>query len=98
MANDYTDKAWMEKALKGFSQQMDSWVLGENIRKQRMKKDMTLQELADKAGTSKGYLWEIETRHKNPSVFLVFRIAHALDISVDYLICSRSGIAFCSSC
>jgi len=50
--------------------------LGQSIRLERKKVGLTLQQLADKAGTVKSHLWDIE--HGNilgPSVFLIKAIS-----------------------
>ncbi len=47
---------------------------------------LTQEELAEKAGTSKGYISQIETRHRQPSRKLLYRLAKALDVSPDLLL------------
>ena len=47
---------------------------------------MTQEELAKKAGTTKGYISQIETRHRKPGRKLLFRLAEVLDISPDLLL------------
>ena len=47
---------------------------------------MTQEELAEKAGTSKAYISQIETRRRKPGRKLLFRLAEALDVSPDLLL------------
>ena len=42
--------------------------IGKRIREFRLKKNFTLQELADKTGYSKGYLSKVEKSEKAPPV------------------------------
>lgn len=47
---------------------------------------MSLQELADRVGTSKSYLWELEQgRSRNPTIEMTVAIAGSLGVSLDYL-------------
>ena len=61
--------------------------LSEKIRKVRKDKGLTLEGLANKVGSSKSYIWQIETDSKiKPSAQLIAKIAEALDVTVDYLV------------
>jgi transcriptional regulator with XRE-family HTH domain len=62
--------------------------LGDRIHKARKaKRKYTLQDLATEAGTSKGYIWELENNsNANPSAKLLLRIAQALNVTVDWLL------------
>lgn len=61
--------------------------LGERIRRYRQSRQLSLEELARRIGTSKAYLWELESRrNKTPSLRKLEDIAHALGISADVLI------------
>lgn len=61
--------------------------LGERISSLRKLKNLTLPQLADKAGVSKSYLWAIEkNREKNPSIEFLYKIAEALDTTIAELI------------
>jgi transcriptional regulator with XRE-family HTH domain len=61
-------------------------ILGSNIAALRERKNMTLDELAKRCGTSKGYIWEIENKSPQPSVYLARKIARTLGVSTDTLI------------
>lgn len=56
-----------------------------NINKYRKMKNLTMQELADKSDLSHGYIRDLECIKikKTPSIEAIYRIALALDVSVD---------------
>lgn len=56
--------------------------ISNKIRSLRKKRGLTLQELADHTGLSKGYLSRIERMHQAPPVFTLQKIAHALGIDI----------------
>lgn len=64
--------------------------VGETISRQvkalRAARGLTLQELADRAGTSKSYIWAIERGETvNPTIDMAVALAHALGVSFDEL-------------
>lgn len=59
--------------------------LAKKIREERKKAGLTLDELANKAGLSKTYLWELEQDEdgvKRPSAEVVLKIADALSLTI----------------
>jgi transcriptional regulator with XRE-family HTH domain len=56
--------------------------LGKRIQEERMNKGLTLQELAEKTGYTKGYLSKIENSEKAPPVSTLINITKALNISL----------------
>lgn len=59
--------------------------LGKKIEKLRKAREMTLQQLADKAEMSKAYLWQIEhgrSDHQRPGAHILYNIATALETTV----------------
>jgi transcriptional regulator with XRE-family HTH domain len=59
--------------------------LAKKIREERKKAGLTLDELAEKAGLSKTYLWELEQDEdgvKRPSADVVLKIANALSLTI----------------
>jgi len=61
--------------------------LADRIKLFRMKKKMSLQDLADAAGVSKAHIWDLETaRSKNPSIELLTTLANKLDVAVSDLV------------
>jgi transcriptional regulator with XRE-family HTH domain len=60
--------------------------LANAIKKLRKLNGLTLEELADKVGCSKNYIWEIENGKKdNPSFNIIIKIADVLNVSIDQL-------------
>lgn len=61
--------------------------LGERVRELRLKKGLTLESLAERAGSSKSYMWEIENKEvARPSAEKLHMIAQALETTTDYLL------------
>lgn len=61
--------------------------LGEKIRLLRKDKGLTLEQLADKTESSKGYIWELENREtKNPSAEKLRKIADILNVTPEFLL------------
>lgn len=56
--------------------------IGKRIKVCRHQKNLTLQELADKTGYSKGYLSKVEKSDKAPPVSTLSTIARELDVTV----------------
>ena len=61
--------------------------VGEKINALRKKKGYTLDQLAEKAGCSKSYIWELENKNPpRPSAEKLSKIATALEVTMDYFI------------
>lgn len=45
--------------------------------------NMTQEELADAVGTSKSYIWQIETGRREPRVTFAMKLAAALGVAVE---------------
>ena len=61
--------------------------LGLRLRALRMKKKLSLQELADKIGASKAHVWDLEQgKTRNPSLSLLTELSRALDVSIKDLV------------
>jgi transcriptional regulator with XRE-family HTH domain len=61
--------------------------VGARIRALRNQKKLTLDQLADQAGLSKSYLWELENKNPpRPSGEKLAGIAKSLEVTVDYLL------------
>ncbi len=54
-------------------------LLGDKIRNKRAAKNITLEQLATKAGVSKGLISQIENNRTVPSLPVLFNIIHSLD-------------------
>ena len=64
-----------------------STTIGEKIKALREEKGYTLDELAQRAGSSKSYVWELENRNPpRPSAEKLAKIAGALEVTMDYFI------------
>jgi XRE family transcriptional regulator, master regulator for biofilm formation len=62
-------------------------MIGKNIYEIRMKKGLTLSELAERANVSKSYLSNIErSLNQNPSIQVIRKIAHVLDVDLKVLV------------
>jgi transcriptional regulator with XRE-family HTH domain len=60
---------------------------GQRIRKRRKEAGLTLDQLAEAAGCSKSYLWELENKNPpRPSAEKLSSIASALKTTSDYLL------------
>jgi transcriptional regulator with XRE-family HTH domain len=60
--------------------------VGEQIRRLRTDKKLTLDKLAEDAGLSKSYLWELENKNPpRPSAEKLAGLAKALGVTVDFL-------------
>jgi transcriptional regulator with XRE-family HTH domain len=68
--------------------------LGERLRKLRIQRNLSLDELAAQASVSKAYLWRLETNpDANPSVDVAQKLAEALEVGVGTLIAPPAGVA-----
>jgi len=54
-------------------------LLGDKIKTKRTQKNVTLEQLANKAGVSKGLISQIENNRTVPSLPVLFNIIHSLD-------------------
>lgn len=62
-------------------------LLGEKIRAERKRLKLTLDELAEKTGSSKSYIWELENRPVvRPSAEKISRIAEVFGVTVEFLL------------
>lgn len=59
--------------------------LGENIRKERKRQLLTIEQLAEKAGITDNFLGKIERGEGMPSLQTIDRIACALNVGIDFL-------------
>ena len=64
--------------------------IGQVIRERRIELKMQSQELAEKAGSTRTYISDIEHERKTPGINVLFRISKALEINLEDLI-SRSN-------
>jgi len=65
--------------------------LGERVRELRRKRGFTLERLAERVGSSKSYMWEIENKDvTRPSAEKLALIATALDTTTEFLLGGNS--------
>ncbi|MGG3449601.1 helix-turn-helix domain-containing protein [Domibacillus aminovorans] len=61
--------------------------IGERIRELRIKKGLSLTELANRAGVAKSYISSVERQLQlNPSIQFLYKISRELDVTVEKLI------------
>lgn len=60
--------------------------VGDNLRELRRKRDLSLDELAQKTGVSRAGLSQIETRRTNPTLGVLWKIAAGLEVPFAELI------------
>lgn len=59
--------------------------IGENIRKERKRQLLTIEQLAEKAGITDNFLGKIERGEGTPSLQTIDSIACALNVGIDFL-------------
>ena len=61
--------------------------LGARLKELRIKKNKSLQDVADAVGASKAHIWEIERGNsKNPTMELLNKLADYFSVTVSYLV------------
>lgn len=64
-----------------------STALGEKIQKLRKEQGLTLDQLAERAESSKSYIWELENKNPpRPSAEKLSKIASELGVTIEYLL------------
>ena len=61
-------------------------LVGEKIKVARIEKRFTLEQLSERIGISRNFLWEIEAGRKAPSIQTLYNIGKELKISIDYIL------------
>lgn len=58
----------------------------EKVREERERLNLSLEELGERVGSSKSYMWELENKDSSrPSAEKVFRLAEVFDVTAEYL-------------
>jgi transcriptional regulator with XRE-family HTH domain len=65
---------------------MDLKAMGIRIKAERKRQKLTIEQLAEKIGISRNFMWEIQEGKKAPAIHTLVNIGRALDISIDYLL------------
>ncbi len=71
---------------------MDLLVISQKIRELRIKQNLTVQELADKSGFSKGFISQLENFRQTPSLNALNRISEALGVPLSALLATDSPV------
>ncbi len=66
-------------------------VIGENVRRERRRQQLSVQALSQRAGVSFGLISELERGLGNPSVLSLHRLCHALDVPLHQLLAEPGG-------
>jgi transcriptional regulator with XRE-family HTH domain len=69
---------------------MDETIIAENIKKARIERQLSVEQLAIRAGLTKGYVSKIENSDKAPPLATLTKIASALNTDVGFLISGNS--------
>lgn len=64
---------------------IDMKLIGKNIRKERKRQMLTIEQLAERAGITDNFLGKIERGDGMPSLQTIDSIACALNVSIDFL-------------
>ena len=75
----------IQRQMEGWSVAMNLPELSQTIRKVRLSQGMTVDQLAQKSGFSKGFISQIENFRITPSLKALIRIAEALGIQLSRL-------------
>jgi transcriptional regulator with XRE-family HTH domain len=67
--------------------------LGQRLRAERVRRDVSLRQLARQVGVSASMISQIETGRSRPSVRTLYAITSALDISLEGLFSGGAGLA-----
>ncbi len=68
--------------------------VGKKIRDLRLRRGLTVQQLATASGLSKGFISQVENDHTSPSLTTLSDIAKALEVSVAYLVVDEDPTPF----
>jgi putative transcriptional regulator len=60
--------------------------IADNLRQIRAKKRISQENLAELCGISQQYVCKIENEKVNPSITILFKIASALDVTINDLV------------
>jgi len=74
----------IEKELK--ESMIKQGVLGDAIKKARIRNNLTQEELAEIIEVTPTHLKHMESEHRKPSIEVLFKLAKALNMSLDNLI------------
>lgn len=62
-------------------------LFGQRLREQRLKQNLTLEQLAEKANLSPNYVGMVERGLKEPGLATIVKLLNGLNVSADTLLC-----------
>ena len=68
--------------------------LGRKIRDLRLRRGLTVQQLAEASNLSKGFISQVENDRTSPSLATLRDLAHALETSVAYLVVEEDQVPY----
>lgn len=68
--------------------------LGKKIRDLRLRRGLTVQQLAEGTGLSKGFISQVENNRTSPSLATLSDLARALETSVAYLVVEEEQVPY----
>ncbi|SHE69042.1 DNA-binding transcriptional regulator, XRE-family HTH domain [Caldanaerobius fijiensis DSM 17918] len=71
-------------------EQIDNKIIGQRIRREREKLELTREELAEIVGLSDYYIGQLERGERQMSLSVMVKIANCLHVSLDYLIFGKT--------
>lgn len=69
-----------------FENSCEAFIIGEQLRAERLKAGMTQEQLAAKIGTKKSYISRIENGHTDIQLTTLFKIFHGLGRKISFTI------------
>lgn len=70
----------------GYRGKLERWLMPNRIKHYRESLGLTLQDVADKVGSSKAYMWALENKENpTPTVQMSIKLASAFGVSVEHL-------------
>jgi len=75
----------------GISVQIDNKAIGQRIREEREKLELSREEFAEIIGLSDYYIGQLERGERQMSLPVLVKISSCLHISLDYLIFGKTG-------
>ena len=64
-------------------------IIGDNIRAARVARGITINELADLLQMTPGYVGFIERGERGANIYILYKLASILDLSVDSFLCEK---------
>jgi transcriptional regulator with XRE-family HTH domain len=61
-------------------------LVGQNVRKLRLDRDMSQEAVAELMGVDRAYVSALELGHRNPTIITLWQVAEALDVDLRELV------------